>query len=375
MFHDYRNGPPGNLSLPPALTALLQIFSMFLGISPRYCAFKILAVPQPSDAISELLQVVAPLARTLHAARAAAAVALWPWAAPPVDFPGEGKLCLSGRRGARGRQSSALLRKEQGWLLCPGSVVLLPTDAAAGQPPQEGELFWCGAVGAAVLRCLCGRGGARAAIRPFLTASPLVRPADTAGCWSRCSTVLLPAAPWGCSEAVKETRFRGSSRCCLLFLLFPFLSLNPFFACSHACHRRGLSEAVLFGQPLRKPEAKRKRELAVAPVQGRALGQAAGAPGPAVATALPGVSREPSWSPNRRARQRPSFVSAGARATARWAASSLMRRVTSACERVWWAKCSGGSTEAAQCLAKAFLGWCVSRGCYGWVEAIKHLGF
>lgn len=197
MFHDYRNDPPGNLSLPPALTALLQIFSMFLGISPGYCAFKILAVPQPSDAISELLQVVPPPARTPHAARAAAAVALWLWAGQAVPWWEEGCTWPTVLCAVKKRARLAFMS---------GSLVLLPTDAAAGQPPQEGEPFWCGDVGAAVLRCLCGRGGARAAVRPFLMASPLLRPAHTAGCWSGCSAVLLPAAPWGRSEAVKETR-------------------------------------------------------------------------------------------------------------------------------------------------------------------------
>ena len=166
------------------------------------------------------------------------------------------------------------LEKSKVAFLCPRSLVLLPIDAAVGQLSQEGELFWCGGVGAAALRCLCGRGGVQVAMKCFLTASPLLRLASTTGCWSGCSTVLLPTAPWGCSEATKETRFRGSYRCSLLFLLFLFPHLNLFFAFSHACHRRGLSEAIAFGQPLGEQEAKRKRDLAVARVQGRASGQA-----------------------------------------------------------------------------------------------------
>lgn len=89
--------------------------------------------------------------RGIPTPRAAAAFLLW--ATPCVDFPGEGELCHTGRRGMPGQQSSALLRKEQGYLLRPGSLVLLPTDAGYGAAAIRKRavlVWWCWCSGAFV---------------------------------------------------------------------------------------------------------------------------------------------------------------------------------------------------------------------------------
>lgn len=103
--------------------------------------------------ISALLQVVPLPSRTPHTARAAAVVALLLWTALPVDFPGEGKLCHSGRRGAPGQQPSARFRKGQGCLFMSkkfGPSANRRSCGAAAVGRRAVLVWWCRCSGAAV---------------------------------------------------------------------------------------------------------------------------------------------------------------------------------------------------------------------------------
>lgn len=160
---------------------------MFSVFSSRYCAFKIFAAPNPWDVVSELLQVVPLLLRAPHTAgAAAAAAALLLRAAWPVRCH---QHCQE--------KNKIVFCAWEVWSFCQQRLLRV---AAIGRKAVPVWRCW---------QCCCsvltGEEGHR---QPSGTSrQPPLFSGSTAsqvvGCG--CSTVPLPAAPWGCFKATKET--------------------------------------------------------------------------------------------------------------------------------------------------------------------------